>query len=105
MQGALDHLEQNRQAYLDLLFDFLRIPSVSAQSDYHDHARRAAEFVRARLEQAGFEAGLFEGNGLPTVHGKRIEDPSGMLTPNSKETEAVDPSSMNTSSEPERGTR
>jgi len=76
MQSALDHLEQNQQAYLDLLFDFLRIPSVSAQSDYHDHARRAAEFVRMRLEQAGFEAGLFEGNGLPTVHGKRIEDPS-----------------------------
>jgi len=76
MQGALDHLEQNRQAYLDLLFDFLRIPSVSAQSEYHDHAQRAAAFVVERLEAAGFEAGLFEGNGLPTVHGKRIEDPS-----------------------------
>ena len=76
MQAALDHLEQNRQSYLDLLFDFLRIPSVSAQSEYHEEAGRAAEFVRTRLEAAGFEAGLFQGNGLPTVHGKRIEDPS-----------------------------
>ena len=75
MQGALNQLEQNRQAFLDSLFDFLRIPSVSAQSEYHEQAHKAAEFVRARLQAAGFEAGLFEGNGLPTVHGKRIEDP------------------------------
>ncbi|MHC4953030.1 MAG: dipeptidase, partial [Planctomycetota bacterium] len=76
MQAALDHLEQNRQAYLDLLFDFLRIPSVSAQREYDDDTRRAAEFVRERLECAGFEAGLFRGTGLPTVYAKRIEDPA-----------------------------
>jgi len=76
MQRALAHLETNQQAFLDSLFDFLKIPSVSAQSEYHSEARKAAEFVRARLEAAGFEAGLFEGSGLPTVHGKRIEDPS-----------------------------
>ena len=75
MQGALDHLEENRQVFLDLLFDFLRIPSISAQSEYHEHAATAAEFVRARLQAAGYDAELYEGSGLPTVHAKRIEDP------------------------------
>lgn len=76
MQGALDHLESNRQSYLDLLFDFLRIPSISAQSEFHEHAATAAEFVRARLAAAGYEASLYHGSGLPTVHAKRIEDPN-----------------------------
>ena len=76
MQAALDHLEANRQVYLDLLFDFLRIPSVSAQSEYHAEARKAGEFVKAQLEAAGYEASLFEGSGLPTVYGSRIEDAS-----------------------------
>ncbi|MHC4939906.1 MAG: dipeptidase [Planctomycetota bacterium] len=75
MQPALDHLEANRQVFLDLLFDFLRIPSVSAQSEYHSEARRAGEFVRDQLAAAGYEASLFEGDGLPTVFGSRIEDP------------------------------
>jgi len=75
MQAALDHLESNRSVFLDLLFDFLRIPSVSAQKDYHPRAREAAEFVKRQLESAGYEASLFEGDGLPTVFGTRIEDP------------------------------
>ncbi|MEM8882645.1 MAG: dipeptidase [Planctomycetota bacterium] len=76
MQAALAHLESNKQAYLDLLFDFLRIPSVSAQSEYHDEAHKAAAFVRDRLAAAGYDAALFEGDGLPTVHASRIEDPN-----------------------------
>jgi acetylornithine deacetylase/succinyl-diaminopimelate desuccinylase-like protein len=76
MQAALDHLDAHRQDFLDLLFEFLRIPSVSAQSERADDARRAAAFVVQRLESAGFEASLFEGNGLPTVHGWRVEDPA-----------------------------
>jgi len=75
MQGALDHLDKNRQTYLDLLFDFLRIPTISAQSGYHADARRAAEFVQRQLESAGYDASLFEGDGLPTVHASRVEDP------------------------------
>ena len=59
----------------DLLFDFLRIPSVSAQSEYHREARKAGDFVRDQLTAAGYEATLFEGDGLPTVFGTRVEDP------------------------------
>jgi len=75
MQAALDWLEAHRDAYLELLLSYLAIPSVSAQRAYDDDTRRAAEFVRQRLTDIGFEAGLFEGGGLPTVHGAHLKAP------------------------------
>ncbi len=68
MDRALEYLEQNRQRFLDLLLDYLRIPSVSAQEKQHADARRAAEFIRSYAAEIGFETRLFEGDGLPTVH-------------------------------------
>jgi acetylornithine deacetylase/succinyl-diaminopimelate desuccinylase-like protein len=73
MDAALAYLEKHRDRFLELLLEYLRIPSVSAQKDKHADARRAGAFIRARLADAGFETGLFEGDGLPTVHGARIE--------------------------------
>ncbi|MDH3592501.1 MAG: M20/M25/M40 family metallo-hydrolase, partial [Planctomycetota bacterium] len=73
MDAALDHLEKNRDSFLELLLEFLKIPSISAQREHHEDARRAAAFARAQLEAAGFSASLFEGPGLPTVYGSRIE--------------------------------
>ncbi|MHC4135652.1 MAG: dipeptidase [Planctomycetota bacterium] len=70
MEEALRYLEARREAYLDQLFAFLRIPSVSAQSDHDEDTRRAAAFVRERMREAGLEADLFEGDGLPAVHGR-----------------------------------
>jgi acetylornithine deacetylase/succinyl-diaminopimelate desuccinylase-like protein len=69
MEEALRYLEAHREAYLDQLFSFLRIPSVSAQSDHDEDTRRAAVFIRDRMREAGLTAGLHEGDGLPTVHG------------------------------------
>jgi len=74
MDAALAYFEKHRDRFLDLLFEYLRIPSVSAQRDKHPEARRAGDFIRARLEDAGFRTGAFEGDGLPTIHGSRIED-------------------------------
>jgi acetylornithine deacetylase/succinyl-diaminopimelate desuccinylase-like protein len=70
---ALQHLETHKDEYLAELFEYLKIPSVSAQRAHDPDSRFAADFVRNRLEQAGFKAGLFEGDGLPTVHASRIE--------------------------------
>jgi acetylornithine deacetylase/succinyl-diaminopimelate desuccinylase-like protein len=75
MDAALRHLEANKDRFLNLLLEYLRIPSVSAQRRHDPDSRKAAEFIRARLDEAGFETGFFEGSGLPTVHGARIVDP------------------------------
>jgi len=76
MDAALRYLESNRDRFKDLLFEYLRIPSISAQKEYAHESRRAADFVQALLEDAGLEAGQFEGDGLPTVYGARVEDES-----------------------------
>jgi len=74
MDAALKHLEKNRDRYLKLLLDYLRIPSISAQRKHDPDTRRAGEFIRAQLDAAGFETGLFEGKGLPTVYAARLVD-------------------------------
>jgi len=77
MDAPLAHLEQQRDRYLDELFELLRIPSVSAQGKHADDVRAGAEWVRARLEAAGLEAGIHEDDaGLPLVYGRYGDDPA-----------------------------
>lgn len=52
------------------LFDFLRIPSVSAQPDHNADTRAAAEWVRHALEHAGLAASIHETLGHPIVLGE-----------------------------------
>jgi acetylornithine deacetylase/succinyl-diaminopimelate desuccinylase-like protein len=52
------------------LFEFLRIPSVSADSRHRDDTRAACEWVVDRLERAGLEAGLMETGGHPVALGE-----------------------------------
>jgi len=65
----MNYYEQNRQAFLDGLQTFLRIPSISTLSEHKPDIRRAAEFVRNELSAAGLEhAQLIEGEGNPLVY-------------------------------------
>ncbi|GJG87777.1 hypothetical protein tb265_29580 [Gemmatimonadetes bacterium T265] len=52
------------------LFDFLRIPSVSARSEHDGDTRRAAEWVRDALAHAGLAAEVHETAGHPIVLGE-----------------------------------
>ena len=70
-----DFLEKNRDRFLTELLDLLRIPSVSADSKFKGDVRRAAEFVRDSLTNAGADAvGLHETAGHPIVYGEKIVD-------------------------------
>jgi len=56
MSTATDtFVEQNRDRLLDELKEFLRIPSISTLPEHNGDIQRAAEFVAARLRQAGME--------------------------------------------------
>ena len=48
-------------------FDFLRIPSVSAQPKHAADCQRAAEWFRDRLAEIGFEASVRQTAGHPVV--------------------------------------
>ncbi|TAE51043.1 MAG: peptidase dimerization domain protein, partial [Bacteroidetes bacterium] len=70
------YIESNKQRYLDELFDLLRIPSVSADSNFKDDVRRAAEFVRDKLSAGGLDnAQLHETPGHPIVYAEKLIDP------------------------------
>ncbi len=71
------YLTSNKQRFLDELLDLIRIPSVSADSSFNADTRRAAEFVRDRLIDAGLdEVEVVDTPGHPVVYGQKIVDPA-----------------------------
>lgn len=56
MSAAVDdYIEQNRSRFLEELFSFLRIPSVSTLPEHKADVGRAAEFVADALREVGIE--------------------------------------------------
>lgn len=55
MSTALEYAAKHRQAHLAELFDFLRIPSVSTQTQHDDDTASAAEWVAQSMMNAGLE--------------------------------------------------
>jgi len=71
------YLQDNKDRFLNELLDLLRIPSVSADSKFKDDTRRAAEFVRQSIEDAGADwVKIFETPGHPIVYGEKIINPA-----------------------------
>ena len=50
-----DYAKAHQEQFLAELMDFLRIPSVSTEAAHREDIRRAADFLKQRLEEAGFE--------------------------------------------------
>jgi acetylornithine deacetylase/succinyl-diaminopimelate desuccinylase-like protein len=63
-------LTQHQSRIEEELFDFLRIPSVSAQPAHDADTRAAAEWVKRSLEQAGLAAAVHDTPGHPVVIGE-----------------------------------
>ncbi|MEX1182522.1 MAG: dipeptidase [Gemmatimonadota bacterium] len=70
IDAARTHLMANRERALNELFEFLRIPSVSARTEHRDDTRAAAEWLRQKMADAGLEAGLHDTAGHPVVLGE-----------------------------------
>ena len=67
-----DFIQQNRDRFLNELFDLLRIPSVSADPAFAGDVRKCAEAVAESLRQAGATGvELIETEGYPVVYGER----------------------------------
>jgi len=74
-KAILTYIEDNKQRFLDELFDLLRIPSVSADSKFAGDVRKTAEMVKSRLLEAGCDnAELIETPGHPVVYAEKIID-------------------------------
>lgn len=72
-----EYIAQHQERFLQELFDLLRIPSVSADSKFKTDVRKAAEYVKARLLEAGAtKVDLVETKGHPIVFGEKIISPA-----------------------------
>lgn len=71
------HFAEREDENLEELYDFLRIPSVSALPENAGDVRRAAEWVAARMKKSGIpEVEILETGGHPLVYGKWHVDES-----------------------------
>lgn len=70
MKDVLDYIDDNRERFRDELFEFLRIPSVSARSEHAADTRRAALWLEERMRDAGLETSVHDTPGHPIVLGE-----------------------------------
>lgn len=71
-----EYIHSNKDLFIAELFDWLRIPSVSADSKYKKDVRAAAEFLKNKFEKAGVDqVEICETKGHPIVYAeKKIND-------------------------------
>ncbi len=77
MKNTQAFISANQDRFLAELLDFLRIPSISADPAYAGSVRNAAEWLAAKLTEAGLDqVRLEETAGFPIVYGEKMVDPS-----------------------------
>jgi acetylornithine deacetylase/succinyl-diaminopimelate desuccinylase-like protein len=75
MQIIKNYVEENKQRFLDELFELLKFPSVSADPKYKQDVLNTAEYVAKKLKEAGLEAvEVCSTAGYPIVYGEKIID-------------------------------
>lgn len=73
MEAIKSYVENNRNRFLDELFELIRIPSISAHKDRKEDMNRAAETVKNTLLNAGADrAEVMTTGGWPVVFGQKI---------------------------------
>jgi len=76
MKKTQDFIVNNKQRFLDELFELLRIPSVSADPANKGDVKQAAQLVAQHLTEAGADnVEVCETAGHPIVYGEKIIDP------------------------------
>ncbi len=75
MQEIKKYVEENKQRFLDELFELLRFPSVSADPKYKGDVLKTAAFVAKKLKEAGADnVEVCETAGYPIVYGEKLVD-------------------------------
>ncbi len=75
MNNLKQYIEENKQRFLDELFTYIRIPSISSIADHKQDMYKAAEYVKQSLLDAGCDkAEVFETEGNPVAYGEKIID-------------------------------
>jgi acetylornithine deacetylase/succinyl-diaminopimelate desuccinylase-like protein len=70
MQSPLEYLEQHRERFVRELSDYVRFPSVSAQTHHNQDVAACAQWIHDRCRAIGLETRLCPTNGHPIVVAK-----------------------------------
>ena len=77
MKDVKNYIEANKDRFLNELFELIRIPSISAESEHKPDMVRCAEKWKEFLLQAGCDkAEVMPSAGNPVVYGEKIIDPA-----------------------------
>src|SRR5690606_21564692 len=73
MQETLNYIQQNKQRFVDELFDLLKIASISADPAYSAEVLRCADELAKHLTNAGADkVEVCKTDGYPIVYGEKI---------------------------------
>lgn len=76
MKEIKAYMEENKERFLNELFELIRIPSISSQAEHKADMYRCAEKWKQILLDAGADrAEVFETEGNPVTYGEKIIDP------------------------------
>jgi acetylornithine deacetylase/succinyl-diaminopimelate desuccinylase-like protein len=71
-----EYIASNQDRFLSELFEWLRIPSVSADSRHKTDVRKAAEYLKQKFVEAGIpHVEICETKGHPIVYAEKMVDP------------------------------
>lgn len=76
MDKVTRYISENKERFINELFELLRIPSISAQSEHKPDMVRCAEWLAAALAKAGADrADVLPTEGNPVVYAEKIISP------------------------------
>ena len=77
MQNIKSYIEENKQRFMDELFELIRIPSISSVAEHKPDMIRCAEYWQKMILEAGADkCEVMSTAGNPVVYGEKIIDPS-----------------------------
>ncbi len=76
MEKIKQYIEENKDRFLNELFDLIRIPSISAEESHKQDMWRVQEYWRDMLLQIGVDrAEIYKTDGHPITYAEKIIDP------------------------------
>jgi acetylornithine deacetylase/succinyl-diaminopimelate desuccinylase-like protein len=77
MQNIKSYIEENKQRFMDELFEMIRIPSISSIAEHKPDMLRCAEYWKKMILEAGADkCEVMQTEGNPVVYGEKIIDPN-----------------------------
>ena len=76
MEHVKKYIEENKERFLEELFELIRIPSISSETEHKDDMLKTAEYWRETILKAGADkVEIMATEGNPVVYGEKIIDP------------------------------